>query len=189
MKYEVIYADVPWKYQDRAQAGNRGAEFKYPCMSTKDICSLPVSSLAADNCALFFWATMPMIPDAMKVIDSWGFKYKTNAFTWIKMNKKATDTVFWGMGHYTRANTELCFLATRGKVKRVSSSVHSVIMSPIEGHSKKPDEARSRIVKLMGDVPRIELFARQAPSGWDVLGNEVGDGMDIRQSILSLDDS
>lgn len=110
--------------------------------------------------------------EAFKVIRAWGFEYKTVAFAWAKQNKKA-DSLFWGMGYWTRANVELCLLATKGHLKRVSSKVHQVIMSHIEEHSKKPAETRDRIVELMGDLPRIELFARQKTSGWDVWGNEV----------------
>lgn len=103
---------------------------------------------------------------------AWGFSYKTVAFVWIKQNRKS-DGLFWGMGHWTRSNAELCMLATKGFPKRVSASVHQVIISHIENHSKKPEEARRRIVKLIGDLPRIELFARQRVPGWDVWGNEV----------------
>jgi len=91
---------------------------------------------------------------------------------WVKRNKKS-PTWFWGMGRWTRANAELCLLATHGKPKRINAGVHSVIDTPIEAHSKKPDEARKRIVKLCGDLPRIELFARQKTEGWDVWGNEI----------------
>lgn len=78
------------------------------------------------------------------------------------------------MGYYTRANAEYCLLATKGKIlERKSHGVHSVVLSHIERHSKKPDEVRDRIVRLFGDVPRIELFARQYATGWDCWGNEV----------------
>lgn len=173
------------RYRDKSRAGKRGAEFKYPCMKTSDICSVPVADLADTNCSLFCWATMPNLPEAFKVIKAWGFTYKTCAFTWIKMNKKATDTVFWGGGHYTRANSELCLLATKGKPKRISASIHSVIMSPVRDFSRKPDEARDRIVGLMGDVPRIELFARDVPPGWDAIGDEI-DGIGIHEKIRDL---
>ena len=106
------------------------------------------------------------------MIKAWGFKYKTVGFVWIKQNRKA-NSLFWGMGHWTRANAEFCIIATKGHPKRVSAAVHQVIVSRIEEHSKKPDEARNRILKLMGDLPRIELFARQKTDGWDVWGNEV----------------
>jgi len=115
---------------------------------------------------------MPSLIEGLALIEKWGFKYKTVAFTWVKKNKKA-DSLFWGMGFWTRANTELCLLATKGSPKRVSASVHSVIYSPIREHSRKPDEARDKIVQLMGDIPRIELFARQKVEGWDCWGDEV----------------
>ena len=141
-------------------------------MGIEDICALPVSSLAAPDCALFMWVTFPTLPDAFKVISSWGFTYKTVAFVWVKRNKK-TPSLFWGLGHWTRANAEMCILATKGKPKRMSAKVHQIIDTPIEAHSKKPDETRTRILELMGDLPRIELFARQSAQGWDVWGNEV----------------
>lgn len=103
---------------------------------------------------------------------AWGFSYKTVAFVWIKQNRK-NDNLFTGMGYWTRSNAEICILATKGHPKRISASVHQVIISHIEEHSKKPQEARDRIVKLMGNVPKIELFARNTTPGWDVWGNEV----------------
>lgn len=131
-----------------------------------------MSEIAAENCVLFMWTTIPFLRQSFEVIESWGFRYKTVAFVWIKKNRKA-DSLFWGNGYWTRANAELCMLATRGHPKRESAAVHQVILTHIEEHSKKPQEARERIVKLMGDVPRIELFARQKTDGWDVWGNEV----------------
>ena len=171
-KYNIIYADPPWSYKDKALSGNRGACCKYPVMSIDDICKWPVSNIADKDCILFMWVTMPKLNECLAVIKSWGFEYKTNAFTWIKKNKKA-DSLFMGMGRWTRANAEICLLATKGKIKRISASVHSVILSKIEEHSKKPNEARERIVQLCGDIPRIELFARQYADGWDCWGNEV----------------
>ena len=172
-KYSIIYADPPWDYRDKAKAGKRGACFKYPTMKIKDIKELPIGDIAEDNCALFIWVTWPHLQNGLDVIKSWGFKYKTNAFVWIKMNKKATDTLFWGQGSYTRANSEFCLLAFKGKLKRINADVHSVIISPIGEHSRKPAEARQRIVRLFGDLPRIELFARETDYGWDCFGNEV----------------
>lgn len=171
-KYNIIYADPPWSYRDKARAGKRGAVFKYPDMSIQDICNLPINALADNDCVLLLWVTMPMLKDAFKVIEKWGFKYKTCGFVWNKLNKKS-KSLFMGMGRWTRANAEICLLATKGKPQRVAANVHSVVMSPIEQHSKKPDEVRSRIVKLCGDIPRIELFARQYAEGWDCWGNEV----------------
>ena len=172
-KYNIIYADPPWKYKNKALAGNRGAVCKYNVMSTEDIKKLPVNELAAEDCMLFIWVTMPKLKEVFDLIEHWGFTYKTCGFNWVKRNKRA-NTWFMGMGNWTRANPELCLLATKGKPKRVSASVLSVIDTPIEEHSKKPAIIREKIVELCGDLPRIELFARQKTEGWDVWGNEVG---------------
>jgi N6-adenosine-specific RNA methylase IME4 len=165
-------------------AGDRGACCKYPVMTQKDIKNLPIEKIADDDCILFMWVTMPKLDECFEIIKEWGFEYKTIAFTWVKKNKKS-DSWFWGMGRWTRANAELCLLATRGKPKRMDAGVHSIIDTPIEGHSKKPDETRDRIVKLMGDIPRIEIFSRQKVDGWDCLGNDI-DGKDIRESLSEL---
>jgi N6-adenosine-specific RNA methylase IME4 len=171
-KYNIIYADPPWSYRDKALAGNRGAGCKYPVMSTGDIAQLPINKITHDDCALFLWVTMPKLNECFDLIEKWGFTYKTCGFIWVKKNKKSNSN-FMGMGRWTRANAELCLFATKGKPKRVSASVRSVVESPIEAHSKKPDIIREKIVELMGDLPRIELFARQHAEGWDCWGNEV----------------
>lgn len=170
-KYRIIYADPPWSYRDKANAGRRGAEYKYPCMAVEQIKALPVSALADDNCALFLWVTFPMLQEGLDVIRAWGFEYKTVAFIWVKTTK--TGKLFWGMGNWSRSNAEVCLLGVKGKPARVSAAVHSVIVSPVRDHSRKPDEARERIVRLMGDLPRIELFARERAPGWSCWGNEV----------------
>lgn len=148
-KYKVIYADPAWSYKDKALAGNRGAGCKYEVMSIEDIKQLPVRELADNDCVLFMWVTMPMLERAFEVMRAWGFIYKTCAFTWVKQNKIA-DTLFMGMGNWTRSNAELCLLGVRGKPKRVDAGVHSVIISHIEEHSKKPAETRERITRLCG---------------------------------------
>lgn len=169
-KYTILYADPPWRYRNKPNG--RSPESHYPTMKTEDICALPVQALAAEDCALFLWVTMPMIFEAQKVLAAWGFGYKTVAFVWVKQNRKGTG-IFWGMGYWTRANAELCLLATKGRPQRRANNVHQVIISPVEEHSKKPEEARRRIEALLGEVPRLELFARRPSPGWDVWGNEV----------------
>lgn len=172
-KYQIIYADPPWRYYTYSKKGlGRSAESHYPTMAVNEICSLPVREIADKDCALFLWVTIPCLKEGLSVLEAWGFSYKTVAFVWIKQNKKS-ESLFWGMGYWTRANAELCILATRGRPRRISAGVHQVIISHIEEHSKKPMEARKRIEQLMGDVPRIELFARQRHTGWDAWGNEV----------------
>ena len=166
----VLYADPPWRYRNKPNG--RSPESHYPTMKTEDICALPVQALAAEDCALFLWVTMPMLFEAQKVLAAWGFRYKTVAFVWVKQNRKGTG-IFWGMGYWTRANAELCLLATKGHPQRRAKNIHQVIISPVEEHSKKPEEARRRIEALLGEVPRLELFARRPSPGWDVWGNEV----------------
>ncbi len=161
----------------------RSAENHYPTMSLEDIKNLPINNLADKNCVLFMWTTIPLLKDSFSVLDSWGFEYKSIAFVWIKLNKKS-DTLFWGMGHWTRSNAELCILATKGHPKRKSAKVHQVIMSHIQQHSKKPDEARERIIELIGDLPRIELFAREKKDGWDSWGNEIECDINMDEYII-----
>lgn len=169
-KYAVIYADPPWGYRNR---GTRAAAARhYPTMTLADIKALPVADIAAEDCVLFLWATFPMLPEALETIKAWGFRYKTLAFCWIKRNRKSPGW-FWGLGNWTRSNPEACLLAVRGRPVRASAAVHSLIEAPVGRHSAKPQQVRERIVELMGDVPRIELFARERTPGWDVWGDEV----------------
>ena len=172
-KYSIIYADPPWNFKNWSKKGEeKNAKRHYVCMTIDDIKKLAVATISAKDCVLFLWVTYPLLQDGLTAIKEWGFKYKTCAFSWIKRNKKA-DSFFWGLGYWTRANNEICLLATKGNPKRVSRSVHQIIYEPITAHSQKPDCTRSRIVELCGDLPRIELFARQKHEGWDVWGNEV----------------
>ena len=185
MKFNIIYADPPWEYKVYSKKGQgRSAENHYHTMYIDDIYSLEVADIASEDCILFLWVTFPLLVYGLEVIKRWGFQYKTLGFCWVKRNKKSPSW-FWGLGFWTRANPELCLIATRGKPKRMSKSVHSIVDTPIEAHSKKPDVIREKIVELAGDVPRVELFARKQYEGWVCLGNEI-DGMDIRESITLL---
>jgi len=141
-------------------------------MSIDELCALPVETLAEKDCLLFLWATFPQLPETLRLIQAWGFTFKTVAFVWLKLNKKS-PTWFYGLGYWTRGNAEICLLAKRGKPKRRSAGVHQFIISPVEEHSKKPDVTRDKIIELAGDLTRVELFARQKTPGWDVWGNEV----------------
>ena len=171
-KYSVVYADPPWSYQDKCRRGG-GAENHYSCMSIDDICRLPVRSICEDDSVLFMWTTFPQLELAFSVVSSWGFVYKTCAFTWVKTNKD--DSLFMRMGRYTRANAEICLIGKRGNgLKRLSGSVRNTHLCKRLRHSEKPVLFRELIVELFGDVSRIELFARTKAEGWDVWGNEVG---------------
>ena len=169
-KYNIIYADPPWSYDSGFL--KRNWDGKYNQMKPQEIYDLPVQDITDDNCILFMWITYPKLLIGLQAMESWGFKYRSAAFTWVKRNKKA-DTWFWGMGHWTRANAEVCFLGVKGKPQRESASVHSIVDERIQEHSKKPDVVRNKIVELCGDLPRIELFARQKVEGWDSWGNEI----------------
>jgi len=173
-KYNIIYADPPWNFKTYSDKGKR-AKFgwgAYNTMSDKDIYSMPLREISDENCILFLWATYPKIQTAFETIKRWGFTYKTVAFTWVKQNKLGNG-LWLGLGYWTRANAEICLLATKGHPHRINAGIRQVIISPRRKHSQKPDEARDRIIQLVGDLPRIELFARQKTEGWDVWGNEV----------------
>lgn len=178
-KYQVLYADPPWQCQ---RTKGRGiAADHYPVMRMEEFCRLPVGELADSDAALFLWVTFPQLETGLQLIRAWQFTYKTAAFVWVKTNKKS-GTPFWGLGSWTRSNAEICLLAVRGHLKRISKSVHQIIL-PIERHGKKPDQVRERIVLLMGDAPRIEFFVRERVSGWDAWGNEVTSDVDFLEDV------
>lgn len=172
-KYNVIYADPPWKYKTWTEGGGT-AEKHYPTMKLDDIIKMKdtIEKISDNNCILFLWVTFPCLLEGLKVMKEWGFTYKTCGFNWVKRNKKS-NTFFFGMGYWTRANSELCLIGTKGTIKRKSNKVFQIVDTPIEEHSKKPDVVRDRIVELVGDIPRIELFARQTANNWDCWGNEI----------------
>lgn len=171
-KYQIIYADPPWGSNSQfGRDKKKGNKQHYPLMRLEDIKSLPVREMADDNCILFLWIVDTQLLDAGQVIEAWGFSYKTVGFTWVKETSTGKD--FFGVGMWTRKNPEICLIATRGRVKRLSAGVRQLQRYKIREHSRKPDEFRDEIVKLVGDLPRIELFARTKTEGWDVWGNEV----------------
>ena len=185
--YGVIYADPPWRFatwnkavavkvRDSKQT-RVSASVHYTTMPTIDICRLPVWELAADNCVLFMWTSWPMLKDALKVIEAWGFEYKTCGFDWAKANASQPDMFkeemkgAIGMGYWTRANTEPCLIATKGKPKRLNADVRMSIIEPRREHSRKPDRVHGDIERLVTG-PYLELFGRQQRKGWTVWGNQ-----------------
>jgi N6-adenosine-specific RNA methylase IME4 len=164
MRYGVILADPPWHFRVRSPKGEgRSASQHYDVMSLADIKALPVADQAADDCALFLWAVDPMLPQALDVIEAWGFTYKTVGFTWAKQTR---DQIAFttGMGYYTRANPEQCLLATRGRPKRLHMDVRQLVIAPRREHSRKPDRIRTDIERLFAG-PYLEMLhahARQA---------------------------
>jgi N6-adenosine-specific RNA methylase IME4 len=193
-KYKIIYADPPWTFKTYSEKGkeHKSPELHYDCMTIEDIYSLPIQNIAEDDCILFLWVTSPMLREGLETMKRWGFEYKTVGFNWFKRNKIA-DSWFWGLGYWTRQNTEFCLIGTKGKPQRVDKGVSQVIdedclcdtenlTDRIMKHSEKPAIVREKIVELMGDISRIELFARQRVEGWDAMGLEI-DGKDIRDAL------
>ena len=169
-------ADPPWHYNDKALAGARGAECKYPVMSIEEIKNLRVNGklvkdITDKDSFLFLWVTFPQLEKAFEVIKAWGFTYKTLGFNWVKKNKKGGN--FIGMGWYTRSNAEVCLIATKGRVKVLDHSISSIVESVPQRHSAKPTIVRDLIVKLCGRLPRIELFARERDIGWVSWGFDI----------------
>ena len=165
MKFNIIYADPPWNY---LKGSASCLSTPYPTMRTSDICALPVESIAAEDSMLFMWATDHTLPDALKVMHAWGFKYSTVAFVWVKAH------CYWGS--WSLKQCEYVLLGTRGKPHSKFKNVHNIrqlINSPNDKHSRKPNEIRTRITQIVGVLPRVELFAREVPHGWSVWGNEV----------------
>lgn len=184
-KYKIIYADPPWQYRVYSKKGQgRSAENHYHTMNIKDIMALPVDKIADKDCILFLWITFPCLKEGIEVMERWGFKYKTCGFNWVKRNKKK-NTYFMGLGFWTRSNSEVCLIGTKGQPKRVSKSVSQICDARIMEHSRKPTEIRERIVELCGELPRVELFARDKVKGWDSLGDEI-DGKDIREALREV---
>ncbi|KKM78249.1 hypothetical protein LCGC14_1361910 [marine sediment metagenome] len=196
-KYGVILADPPWRYKTWSGKGrNRCPDHRpfkgssarhYEVMTFLEIAALPVRDLAADDCALLLWVTDPMLPRGLELLEAWGFRYKTVGFYWVKLNKLAKihrfadgepglireKELFTGLGYWTRANPEQCLLATRGHPKQLAKDVPRLVVAPRREHSRKPDEVRDRIRRLLPG-PYLELFARERAEGWDAWGDEVG---------------
>lgn len=185
MKYNIIYADPPWFYSPR----NNNSKFglganQYKLMKDKDIIALDIGSIVDKNCACFLWVTMPKLQEGLACLKSWGFYYKTVAFTWIKTNKKNNNPYF-GVGYYTKSNAELCLLGIKGRMKPITNKISSIIISPIQAHSKKPIEVEKKISALFGDIPSVELFSRRegiVKPNWKYTGLE-WDGKDIRDFL------
>ena len=179
-KYQIIYADPPWSYNDKMSGHSFSLDHEYPTEGQSFIENLPVPTIVEKDAVLFLWATSPLLEYAMRTIVAWGFKYKTLAFCWVKQTKNGKQV--HNLGRWTMGGVELCLLAVRGKPKRAIRNIKQVVAAERTRHSAKPEEVRNRIVQLMGDIPRIELFARTKTPGWDVWGNEVDSDITLSSS-------
>ena len=188
-KYQIIYADPPWSYNDKMAGHSFSLDHEYQTQSLDWIKSLNIGGggVADKDCVLFLWAVSPLLPEAFEVIEAWGFKFKTVAFVWSKKHKDGAPVS--NLGRWTMGNVELCLLATRGKPKRIRNDIKQLVEDYRAEHSRKPDVIRKLIVDLMGDLPRLEMFARDSGDknlfgenrldGWDVFGNEVPNSITI----------
>jgi site-specific DNA-methyltransferase (adenine-specific) len=189
-KYQVILADPAWSYRNKKTGGHSrwakgrnglgaemksGAAQKYDVMDTEDICALPVPDISSRNSCLFLWATTPLLPDAFKVMEAWGFEYKT-AIYWRKI-------MSLGMGLWFRGQVEVCLFGIKGNVPAFHCQHPNFLQTKAGIHSRKPKELFNIIGPCIEDMnPKIELFARQRIEGWDCWGNQVPDD---EQKLLS----
>ena len=174
--FGAIAIDPPWRFSSNSEdRPGRNAMRHYKCMRLPDLCALPVGELAAPDCWLFLWVTAPFLAqgDQRTLCEAWGFSSATIGFVWVKSNR-AGPGLFQGLGHSTRQNAEFVVVGRRGRPVRASRSVHSVIVAPRREHSRKPDEFYARVERLVGDVPKAELFARERRGGWSSWGDEIG---------------
>lgn len=183
---DVVLADPPWFFRNRTPSvwSDRDVRRHYDVMGVDEIAALPVKQILAPDAHLFMWVTGPCLPFAFDVMKAWGFRYSAVGFVWIKLKKSydpmqlrflptAESDLFVGLGFTTRKNMELCLLARRGSAKRAAKDVREVILAPVREHSRKPDEARARIERYVGEgKTMVELFGRTPAPGWRVLGNE-----------------
>jgi len=168
-KYNIIYADPPWQYYE---GGQKNQAQHYDTYTVEELKQMPLDDIAADNCILFLWVTFPILDQVFDLIKWWGFNYSTVGFVWVKSKKDNTGFAF-GLGNWTRSNAELCLIATKGSIERKDASISQIIYSPKEGHSKKPAIVKKKIVQLVGELPRIELFGRERTPGWDIMGDQI----------------
>jgi N6-adenosine-specific RNA methylase IME4 len=171
-KYQIIYADPPWTYDDMKNRDPKMGGITYKTLTLEEIKSIPIKDICQKDCFLFLWVTMPKLKEGLQVIEAWGFRYITCAFTWIKLNPNGNG-IYSGLGHWTNGNAELCLLGKMGQPKRVQKNVKQIQFHPRGKHSVKPSQIRNEIIRLVGDLPRIELFARQKVENWDAWGDEV----------------
>jgi N6-adenosine-specific RNA methylase IME4 len=177
--FGAILADPPWTFRVWADSdkAHGSASAHYNTMSIDELKAMDVAGVAAPDSTLFMWICWPNLVESLDLISSWGFGYKTCAFAWVKGDASQIEFFhdevkpYMGLGYWTRANSEVCLLATRGKPKRMNADVRQAIIAPRREHSRKPDGIHERIERLVGG-PYLELFARQQRPGWTVWGNQ-----------------
>jgi N6-adenosine-specific RNA methylase IME4 len=184
-KYSIIYIDPPWTYSRQWNKDPKNGGITYPVMSMNDLKSLPIQDITDKNAALFLWCCSPKLREGLELIKAYEFDFKTVGFNWIKVSKDGSPRC--GLGHYTRSSSELCLLAIKGSMKRLDNNINQTLHEPIRGHSAKPLIVRDKIIQLFGNLPMIELFARERDPRFDTVGNEISQ-MDIKQELKMIID-
>ena len=180
-KDNIIYADPPWHYGSKSAVNNTtGSAIKplsdhYSTMSLQELKNMSIKNMTKDDAACFMWVTDSHIDEALEVLRSWGFAYKTIAFNWIKTTSKGNYCK--NVAPWTMKSSEICLLGIKGRMTKYkqANNIESLVIAQRTQHSQKPNEVRKRIEDLFGDLPRIELFAREKTDGWDVWGDEIVD--------------
>ena len=193
-KYQIIYADPPWAYNSKQPFRESGVRFnplsnEYNTMNVKKLQELKVSEISDNDCALFMWSTDSHMKEAIGLIEAWGFKYVTIAFVWEKVTNKGSTVA--NIAPWTMKNYEICLLGIKGSMQKYkqTNNIYQKVVAVRNKHSQKPDIVRNRIVDLLGDLPRIELFCRgdrdedlfgyNRLKGWDIWGNEVESDIEL----------
>jgi N6-adenosine-specific RNA methylase IME4 len=187
-KARILYADPPWPQNARRNPNTRfglGVHGHYPTLSWDELKALPVGDIAQPQSVLFLWVTWPHLERCQEVMHAWGFRHTTLGYIWIKTNRRS-GTPFFGVGNYTKSNSEPCLLGMRGKPLRPAVNTESsVVFAPRQRHSAKPARVREGIERMYPDGPRVELFARTVAPGWRCLGNEI-DGQGMHEALTVL---
>ncbi len=178
--FKTVLADPPWAFNAWADSdkAHGTANSHYDTMQLEELLKLDVASLCAPDCVLFLWICWPNLLESLELIKQWGFVYKTCGFSWMKADVSTLNMfsepidAYMGLGYWTRANSEVCLLATRGKPKRLNADVRQGIIAPRREHSRKPDGVHARIERLV-EGPFLELFARQRRKNWTCWGNQL----------------
>lgn len=185
-RYGVVYIYPPWSYSRNWNNDPKNGGITYPTMKLDDIMKLPIGEIADKNCVLALWITHPKLMWANAIMDAWKFEWKTTLFDWIKTNKDGS--IRMGLGHHSRSGSEICLLGMKGSIKRMDNKVMQVQKYPIQGHSAKPIEFKSEILRLYGSHHNnIEIFARSRDPNWDTIGNDIS-GLDINQELQQIID-
>lgn len=181
-RYPLAVIDPPWQWLGHTGETSRSA--LYAKLTDDDLCALPMSRLLAPDAVALLWIIDTHVPHALRCVEAWGLTYKTVGFYWTKVRPSGKEHI--GLGYYTRANPEQCWIATRGAgIPRVSRAVRRWLHAPSGAHSEKPDAFYTAVEELFGDVPRVDVFARKRRAGWDAIGNEI-DGRDIRDVLAMV---